>query len=311
MCSTTMKPFLWANVWLVLHAAGLVPHAPLVRSPQLARQRLTAPYMTGESASELLARKKDELRQGKSLFRQGKAKEESDEESDGSGVKFPSASELGSLFRRGKAGEESDGTGVTLPSISELGSLFRREENPEEEDPDKALARERDVEVISAGLSEILQTRGKLTAAQVELLVNPKRIISLLRDGIDEAKEEPKKDVRAARTLLAQEKLDLAEQAMREAKMFALSSEPGQQRVAEQKKRGARLLAKEAQRELARLLADAPEPPAASASPAPAESVTGDGTVLGMVKGVLDTYADLAAARAEKARVEAQRNARR
>jgi hypothetical protein len=270
--------------------------------------------MTGESASELLARKKSELRQGKSLFRQGKAGEESDEESDGSGVKFPSASELGSLFRRGKAGEsdeESDGSGVTFPSISELGSLLRREENPEEEDPDKALARERDVEVISAGLSEILQTRGKLTAAQVELLVNPKRIVSLLRDGIDEAKEEPKKDVRAARTLLAQEKLDLAEQAMREAKMFALSSEPGQQRVAEQKKRGARLLAKEAQRELARLLADAPEPPAASASPAQAESVTGDGTVLGMVKGVLDTYADLAAARAEKARVEAQRNARR
>lgn len=305
MCSTSMKPFLWANVWLVLHAAALVPHAPLVRSPQLARQRVTAPHMTGESASERLARKKAELG---SLFGQGKAGEESDEESNGSGVKFPSASELGSLFRRGKAGEESDeesaGSGVTFPSISELGSLFRREENPEEEDPDKALARERDVEVISTGLSELLQTRGKLTAAQLELLVNPKRIVSLLRDGIEEAKEEPKKDVRAARALLVQEKLDLAEQAMREAKMFALSSEPSQQRVAEQKKRGARLLAKEAQRELDRLLADAPEPDA----PEPAESDYGDDSILGMVKGVLDTYGDLAAARAEKARVEAERN---
>ena len=41
-------------------------------------------------------------------------------------------------------------------------------------------------------------------------------------------------------------------QAMREAKMFALSSQPGQQRVAEQKKRGARLLAKEVIRGLHR-----------------------------------------------------------
>lgn len=210
-------------------------------------------------------------------------------------VKLPSASDVAGFFRQATGGDAAD-----AEPVEELSA---------------EAAVESDGPAIADLVSEVVQTRANLAAAQLEIL--PRRVfrgaVAAAVGALNDARDEPERNVRSRRARLAQEKLALAEQAMAEAKQFAAAAEtPAQERAAAQKKSAARQLAKEAQLAVDRLLADAAPVASAAAEEAAAPVLdTGDDTILGMVKGVLDTSAELAAARVERARVQAQRSVRR